>query len=51
VFGVELDEIDYKILEPLRRDARTPFTEEERFKCGSPYMREKPKCLWKNFFQ
>jgi len=27
VFGVELDEIDYKILETLRRDARTPFTE------------------------
>jgi Lrp/AsnC family transcriptional regulator for asnA, asnC and gidA len=27
VFGVELDEIDYKILEILRRDARTPFTE------------------------
>jgi len=24
---VELDEIDYKILETLRRDARTPFTE------------------------
>jgi len=27
VFDVELDEIDYKILETLRRDARTPFTE------------------------
>ena len=27
VFGVEPDEIDYKILETLRRDARTPFTE------------------------
>jgi Lrp/AsnC family transcriptional regulator for asnA, asnC and gidA len=27
VFGVELDEIDYKILDTLRRDARTPFTE------------------------
>ena len=27
VLGVELDEIDYKILETLRRDARTPFTE------------------------
>jgi Lrp/AsnC family transcriptional regulator for asnA, asnC and gidA len=27
VFNVELDEIDYKILEILRRDARTPFTE------------------------
>ena len=26
MFGVELDEIDYKILETLRRDARTPFT-------------------------
>ena len=24
---MELDEIDYKILETLRRDARTPFTE------------------------
>jgi len=24
---VELDEIDYKILDTLRRDARTPFTE------------------------
>jgi len=24
---VELDEVDYKILETLRRDARTPFTE------------------------
>ena len=24
---VELDEIDYKILETLKRDARTPFTE------------------------
>jgi Lrp/AsnC family transcriptional regulator for asnA, asnC and gidA len=27
VFGVKLDEIDYKILEILRRDARTPFTD------------------------
>jgi Lrp/AsnC family transcriptional regulator for asnA, asnC and gidA len=27
VFGLELDEIDHKILETLRRDARTPFTE------------------------
>jgi len=27
VFDVELDEIDYKILDTLRRDARTPFTE------------------------
>ena len=27
MFGVELDEIDYKILDTLRRDARTPFTE------------------------
>jgi len=27
VFGVELDEIDYKILDTLRRDARTPFIE------------------------
>jgi DNA-binding Lrp family transcriptional regulator len=27
VFGVELDKIDYKILDTLRRDARTPFTE------------------------
>jgi len=27
VFDLELDEIDYKILETLRRDARTPFTE------------------------
>jgi Lrp/AsnC family transcriptional regulator for asnA, asnC and gidA len=27
VFGVKLDEIDYKILEILRKDARTPFTE------------------------
>ena len=27
MFGVELDEIDYKILETLRKDARTPFTE------------------------
>jgi len=27
VLVVELDEIDYKILETLKRDARTPFTE------------------------
>jgi len=27
VFGLELDETDYKILEILRRDARTPFTD------------------------
>ncbi len=27
VFSVKLDEIDYKILEILRRDARTPFTD------------------------
>jgi Lrp/AsnC family transcriptional regulator for asnA, asnC and gidA len=27
VFDLELDEIDYKILETLWRDARTPFTE------------------------
>jgi Lrp/AsnC family transcriptional regulator for asnA, asnC and gidA len=27
VFSVELDKIDYKILDTLRRDARTPFTE------------------------
>ena len=27
MFDLELDEIDYKILETLRRDARTPFTE------------------------
>jgi len=27
VFGVELDDINYKILATLRRDARTPFTE------------------------
>ena len=30
MLGVELDEIDYKILETLRRDARTPFTEVSR---------------------
>jgi len=30
VFGVELDEIDYKILGILRRDARAPFTEISR---------------------
>jgi Lrp/AsnC family transcriptional regulator for asnA, asnC and gidA len=29
-FGMELDEINYKILEILRRDARTPFTEVSR---------------------
>jgi Lrp/AsnC family transcriptional regulator for asnA, asnC and gidA len=27
VFSVKLDEIDFKILETLKRDARTPFTE------------------------
>ncbi len=27
MFGLELDEVDRKILEILRRDARTPFTE------------------------
>ena len=27
MFGVELDEIDYKILDTLKSDARTPFTE------------------------